>query len=38
MSAVFGEELSSLGIHADFAPVMDVNNNPANPVIGMGNR
>ena len=35
MSAVFAEELSALGIQADFAPVMDVNNNPANPVIGI---
>ncbi|MBR2764500.1 MAG: penicillin binding protein PBP4B, partial [Blautia sp.] len=28
------EELSALGINTDFAPVLDVNNNPANPVIG----
>ena len=35
MSAIFGEELSMLGIQADFAPVMDVNNNPGNPVIGV---
>lgn len=35
MSAVFAEELGALGIQADFAPVMDVNNNPANPVIGI---
>lgn len=27
-------ECRELGIHVDFAPVMDVNSNPANPVIG----
>jgi len=31
---VAGRELRALGIHVNFAPVMDVNNNPANPVIG----
>lgn len=35
MAAVYGEELGLLGIHADYAPVMDVNNNPNNPVIGV---
>ncbi len=30
-----GGELSALGIHVDFAPVLDVNNNPENPVIGV---
>lgn len=30
-----GEELSSLGINTNFAPVMDVNNNADNPVIGV---
>ena len=35
MAAVHGEELGLLGIHADFAPVMDVNSNPSNPVIGI---
>ena len=35
MAAIYGEELSLLGIQADFAPVMDVNNNPVNPVIGI---
>ncbi len=35
MSAIHGTELSLLGINADFAPVMDVNNNPNNPVIGV---
>jgi beta-N-acetylhexosaminidase len=28
-------EARALGIHVAFAPVMDVNNNPANPVIGV---
>ncbi|MBI3998696.1 MAG: beta-N-acetylhexosaminidase [Armatimonadetes bacterium] len=31
---VAGRELRALGIHLNFAPVMDVNNNPANPIIG----
>ncbi len=31
---IIGEELAALEINVDFAPVMDVNNNPANPVIG----
>ncbi|WP_425589672.1 glycoside hydrolase family 3 N-terminal domain-containing protein [Guptibacillus hwajinpoensis] len=30
-----GEELASLGINMNFAPDMDVNNNPDNPVIGV---
>ena len=34
-AAIFGEELGLLGIQADFAPVVDVNNNPLNPVIGI---
>jgi beta-N-acetylhexosaminidase len=29
-----GEELSALGINLNFAPVCDVDSNPANPVIG----
>ena len=29
-----GSELNVLGINMDFAPVVDVNNNPSNPVIG----
>jgi beta-N-acetylhexosaminidase len=29
-----GEELSAVGISVDFAPVLDVNDNPTNPVIG----
>ncbi|HEY8388877.1 MAG TPA: glycoside hydrolase family 3 N-terminal domain-containing protein, partial [Parasegetibacter sp.] len=28
-----GEQCKRLGIHVNFAPVVDVNNNPANPVI-----
>lgn len=35
MAAIYGEELKLLGINADFAPVMDVNSNPNNPVIGL---
>ncbi len=30
-----GEELKAVGVNTDFAPVMDVNTNPANPVIGV---
>lgn len=32
---IIGSELSSLGINVDFAPSIDVNNNPKNPVIGL---
>ena len=35
MAAIYGTELGLLGINADFAPVMDVNSNPNNPVIGV---
>ena len=35
MAAIHGEEIGLLGIHVDFAPVMDVNNNASNPVIGI---
>ena len=31
---VLGKECSALGFNVDYAPVVDVNNNPANPVIG----
>lgn len=31
---IIGEELKSLGIHINFAPVVDINSNPNNPVIG----
>ncbi|MED4339125.1 glycoside hydrolase family 3 N-terminal domain-containing protein [Bacillus licheniformis] len=32
---IIGKELSSLGINVNFSPVLDVNNNPDNPVIGV---
>ncbi|MFF4328548.1 glycoside hydrolase family 3 protein [Streptomyces sp. NPDC001591] len=32
---VAGEELAALGVRQDYAPVADVNVNPANPVIGV---
>lgn len=32
---IMGEELRDLGIHIDFAPCLDVNNNPRNPIIGV---
>lgn len=32
---VLGSELKSLGINVDFAPTLDVNMNPDNPVIGV---
>lgn len=32
---VVGKEAKSLGYHALFAPVVDVNNNPANPIINV---
>lgn len=32
---VIGRELSALGLNVNFSPVMDVNNNPNNPVIGL---
>ena len=31
---LMGRELASVGINLDFAPVLDVNSNPKNPVIG----
>lgn len=34
VGATFGRELASLGINLNFAPVLDVDSNPANPVIG----
>lgn len=33
MGALVGKECKSLGIQINFAPVMDINNNPNNPVI-----
>jgi beta-N-acetylhexosaminidase len=35
MGRQIGRECKRMGIHVNFAPVADVNNNPANPVIGM---
>lgn len=32
--AAVAQECKAMGIHVNFAPVVDVNNNPANPVIG----
>ena len=32
---IMGSELSAVGINVDFAPVMDVNNDPNNPVINI---
>jgi beta-N-acetylhexosaminidase len=32
---VIGEESRAIGVHVDFAPVADVNNNPRNPVINI---
>jgi beta-N-acetylhexosaminidase len=32
---IMGEELRALGFNLDFAPDMDVNSNPANPIIGV---
>ena len=34
-AAIIGSEMSALGINTDFAPDVDVNNNPANPVINV---
>ena len=34
MGAAMSKELSRLGVHINFAPVVDVNNNPNNPIIG----
>jgi beta-N-acetylhexosaminidase len=33
--AVLGEEMRAVGVNANFAPVADVNTNPANPVINV---
>ena len=35
IAEIMGEELNALGYNVDFAPVVDVNNNPSNPVIGV---
>ncbi|HVP67193.1 MAG TPA: beta-N-acetylhexosaminidase [Anaeromyxobacteraceae bacterium] len=34
VGALFGRELRAVGIDQDYAPVVDVDTNPANPVIG----
>ena len=34
MGLEIGEQCRRLGVHLNFAPVVDVNNNPMNPVIG----
>lgn len=34
MACAMAVEMSAVGINVDFAPDLDVNNNPANPVIG----
>lgn len=34
-ASMIGSELSALGINADFAPDVDVNSNPSNPIIGV---
>ncbi len=33
--SIMGRQLRSLGIDVDYAPVMDVNSNPSNPIIGV---
>lgn len=35
LAFISGHELKALGINLNFAPVLDVNNNPLNPVIGV---
>ncbi len=35
MAELYGKEMGLLGINTDFAPVVDVNNNPNNPIIGI---
>jgi beta-glucosidase-like glycosyl hydrolase/CubicO group peptidase (beta-lactamase class C family) len=35
MGKQIAKECKRIGLHVNFAPVADVNNNPANPVIGM---
>ena len=35
IATMIGNELKAVGVNADFAPDVDVNNNPANPVIGV---
>lgn len=35
VGGILGSELSALGINVDFAPSLDVNSNPINPIIGV---
>ena len=35
MAYIHGKEIGLLGIQVDYAPVVDINNNPANPIIGI---
>ena len=37
MGTAIAEQCKRLGVHVDFAPVVDVNNNPNNPVINESN-
>jgi beta-N-acetylhexosaminidase len=34
IGTILGEELKAFGLNMDFAPVLDINSNPQNPVIG----
>ena len=34
MGVAVGEQMKRIGVHVNYAPVVDVNNNPGNPVIG----
>lgn len=34
MGRAIGEQMKRMGVHVNYAPVVDINNNPANPVIG----
>lgn len=35
MGAEIGRQCRAMGIHINFAPVVDINTNPSNPIIGM---
>jgi beta-N-acetylhexosaminidase len=34
MGVSVGKQMARMGVHVNYAPVLDINNNPANPVIG----
>lgn len=34
MGQAIGEQMKRIGVHVNYAPVVDINNNPNNPVIG----